>query len=296
VAGRTLGDTGREVNRPIDEYRRRLIVRRVAWLGLLGLLGVTVVSGLLALLTGIGFLDAVLLVLPPVIIAVPVAVMVRMLRDHTLTPPERSRLQSYIPIFAAATLFWLIYDQAGNLLTLFADEKVHRTVFGYAFPASWFQSVNPLLILILAPLFALMWTRLGDRAPSTPVKFGLALLGIGASFVLMGFAGAAASSGPVSPLWLVAVYLVQTVAELFLSPVGLSVTTQLAPKRFASQMMGLWFLAVATGDAIGGYVVRLNGLVGDAVYYGLLGLIGIGVGVAVLLASPRIRGLMTGVT
>ncbi len=155
--------------------------------------------------------------------------------------------------------------------------------------------MNPLFILLLAPIFAIAWSRLGDRAPSTPVKVAIGLLGIGASFVVMAFAGAAGPQGQLSPLWLVAVSLVQTVAELFLSPVGLSVTTKLAPARFASQMMGLWFLATASGNAVGGYLVRLNGQLGDAVYCGLLGGLAAVAGIAFLLSAPRIRALMAGV-
>ena len=295
VAGRSLGDVGRTAHRPLDEYRRGLILRRIAFFGLLGLLALGLASVLLSAATDRTLIDAVLLLIPPIVVAVPVVFFAAMLREHTLTPPERSRVVAYIPIFCAAALFWMIYDQSGNLLNLFAEDKVDNQVFGLDFPVAWYQSINPLLILLLAPLFAFMWARLGERAPSTPVKFAIGLLGIGGSFVIMGFAGAAATGGLISPLWLFSVYLVQTVAELFLSPVGLSVTTKLAPTRFASQMMGLWFLATATGNAVGGYVVRLNGVVGDAVYYGLLGGLAAIVGVGFLLLAPRIRKLMAGV-
>jgi POT family proton-dependent oligopeptide transporter len=295
AAGRSLGDVGREPHRPLDDYRRGPILRQTATVGVVGLLVLALAAVLLASATGRGVLDMLLLLIPPIVLAVPVFFFVTMLREHTLTPPERSRIVAYIPIFLGAALFWLIYDQAGNLLNLFAADRVDNRVFGLAFPASWYQSVNPLLILLFAPVFAVVWSRLGDRAPSTPVKFAIGLLGIGGSFAIMAFAGAAATSGQISPLWLLSVYLVQTLAELFLSPVGLSVTTRLAPTRFASQMMGLWFLATATGNALGGYVVRLNGQVSDAVYYGLLGGVAGLVGVVFLLSAPRIRKLMAGV-
>ena len=295
AAGRSLGDVGRTAHRPLDEYRRGLILRRIGYFGLMGLLALTLASVLLSALTDHALLDSVLLLVPPIVVAVPIAFFASMLREHTLTAPERSRVVAYVPIFCAAALFWMIYDQSGNLLNLFADAKVNNQLLGFEFPASWYQSLNPLLILLLAPLFAFAWARLGDRAPSTPVKFSVGLLGIGGSFVIMGFAGAAATSGAISPLWLFSVYLVQTVAELFLSPIGLSVTTKLAPTRFASQMMGLWFLATATGDAVGVYVLRLNSVLGDAVYYGLLGALAGVVGVAFLLLAPRIKALMAGV-
>jgi proton-dependent oligopeptide transporter, POT family len=295
AAGRSLGDVGRTAHRPIDEYRRGLIVRRAGLIGVLGLVALSFAAVLLAAATGRSVLDMVLLLVPLIVIVVPVFFFTTMLGEHTLTPTERSRIVAYIPIFLAAALFWLIYDQAGNLLNLFADDKVDNQVFGLDFPASWYQSVNPLLILLFAPVFAVLWARLGDRAPSTPVKFAIGLLGIGGSFAIMAVAGAAATTGRISPLWLLGVYLMQTLAELFLSPVGLSVTTKLAPTRFASQMMGLWFLATATGNAVGGYVVRLNGQLGDVVYYGLLAVLAGLVGLVFLLFAPRIRTLMAGV-
>lgn len=295
AAGRSLGDVGATPRRPLDQYRRRAVLRQALSAGAVGGLVLALSAVLLASATGRGVLDMLLLLIPLIVIAVPAFYFVTMLREHTLTPPEHSRIVAYIPIFLAATLFWLIYDQAGSLLNLFAADKVDNQVLGHDFPPSWYQSVNPLLILVFAPLFAVLWSRLGDRAPSTPVKFAIALLGIGGSFGIMALAGAAATTGPISPLWLLSVYLVQTLAELFLSPVGLSVTTRLAPARFASQLMGLWFLATATGNALGGYVVRLNGQVSDFVYYGLLGGVAAVVGVVFLLSAPRIHTLMAGV-
>jgi POT family proton-dependent oligopeptide transporter len=295
AAGRSLGDVGLTAHRPLDEYRRGLVLRRVVAFSLFGLAALALASILLAAATDRSVLDAVLLLVPPMVVAVPVVFFASMLGEHTLSPPERSRVVSYVPIFCAAALFWMIYDQAGNLLNLFAADKVDNQVFGLNFPVAWYQSINPLLILVFAPLFAVMWARLGNRAPSTPIKFAIGLLGIGGSFVIMGFAGAAATQGRISPLWLFSVYLVQTLAELFLSPVGLSVTTKLAPPRFSSQMMGLWFLATATGNAVGGYVVRLNGVVSDAVYYGLLGGLAVIVGILFVFGARRIRTRMAGV-
>src|SRR5207248_11742676 len=123
------------------------------------------------------------------------------------------------------------------------------------------QAVNPIMVIALAPGFAALWVRAGRRL-STPMKFTAAMLLVGGSYVVMTFAAAEASHGTrVSALWLVVTYLVQTAGELCLSPVGLSVTTKLAPKAFASQMIGLWYLAIAVGDAIGGQLTRLAGTV-----------------------------------
>ncbi|KWX10488.1 amino acid transporter, partial [Carbonactinospora thermoautotrophica] len=223
-------------------------------------------------------------------VALPVAYFAIMFRG--VDREYRPKLQAYVWFFVTAVVFWMIYDQSGSLLNLFAEQKTNRDMFGWEFPASWLQSVNPAFIVLLAPLFATLWQRLGARQPSTAVKFAFAMVGIGLSFVVMGAAGAAAGDGrKVAVWWLVGVYFVQTVAELCLSPVGLSVTTKLAPPNFASQMMGLWFLATATANTINGQVTKLNEPLGDTMYYGLLGAVAILGGVAFFLFAGKIRAL-----
>ncbi len=283
---RWLGDIGKEAPRPAaPAERRRAFVR-----------GGVVVAALAALLVldvvvSRGFrIEHVINFFSVLGVVLPVGYFVIMFRG--VAPEDRSKLQAYVWFFVMAVVFWMIYDQSGSLLNLFAEQKTDRHVFGWEFPASWFQSVNPAFIVLLAPLFAALWQWLGARQPSTAVKFAFAMVGIGLSFVLMGAAGAAASGGRVAIWWLVAVYFVQTVAELCLSPVGLSVTTKLAPPQFASQMMALWFLAVATANTINGQVTRLDESLGDATYYGLLGAVAILGGVAFFLAARKIRALM----
>jgi POT family proton-dependent oligopeptide transporter len=179
---------------------------------------------------------------------------------------------------------------------VFAEQEVDRGLGGFTVPASWFQSVNPVLILALAPVFAWLWVRWGARQPRAGLKFAAGLVGVGLSFVLMaGAASAAAGPGLVSPMWLVGVYLVQTVAELTLSPVGLSVTTRLAPAAFGSQLLGLWFLAVSVGDAAGGQAAKLQPVLGDPAYFTLLGGLAVLVGVALAIGSRRLTRLTGGV-
>ncbi|WP_233512806.1 oligopeptide:H+ symporter [Micromonospora deserti] len=198
-------------------------------------------------------------------------------------------------LFVFAAAFWLIYDQAGSVLNLFAAEDTNREVAGFTFPASWLQSVNPVLIIIGAPLFALLWLRLGHRV-STPVKFAVGLVLNGLSFVLMAAAARAAVGGDlVSPWWLVAVYAIQVAGELSLSPVGLSATTKLAPVKYASQMMGLWFLATAVGDAIGGQVARLADTWSQPVYFLTFGLASAALGLGAVMFARQIRALMAGI-
>ncbi|WP_031073571.1 peptide MFS transporter [Streptomyces sp. NRRL WC-3742] len=182
---------------------------------------------------------------------IPVVVLTRIKRDKDLTAGEQSKMSAYIWFFAAAAIFWMIYDQGGSTLSLFADKKTADNLFGFGFSATWYQSLNPLFVMALAPVFAFLWLWLSRRnkEPNTIVKFSIGLTLIGASFFLFILPMTMADGGTkVSPLWLVSIYLVQTVGELCLSPVGLSVTTKMAPQKYASQMMGVWFLAVTAGD------------------------------------------------
>ncbi|MEU7022312.1 oligopeptide:H+ symporter [Streptomyces sp. NPDC046203] len=197
---------------------------------------------------------------------IPVAVLVRIKRDKDLDKSEQSKMTGYIWFFVAAAIFWMIYDQGGSTLSLFADSKTTGTVFGLGFPATWYQSLNPLFVMSLAPVFAWLWLWLArkNQEPNTIVKFTMGLVLVGASFFIfivpMNMAG---DGTKVSPLWLVSIYMIQTIGELCLSPVGLSVTTKMAPKKYASQMMGVWFLAVTAGDCTTGLLslagVDLNG-------------------------------------
>ncbi len=165
---------------------------------------------------------------------------------------ESRRMAAVLIFFMAATLFWTIFEQAGSTLTLFADELTRNEAFGKPFPSAWWQSVNALMVMALAPAFAWGWMRLGRRQPAVPVKFGLGLLFLGLSFALMVPAASATTSGKVGPEWLLSVYLLQTIGEMCLSPVGLSTMTKLAPARLASMVMGVWFLATAIGSKLAG--------------------------------------------
>jgi POT family proton-dependent oligopeptide transporter len=217
-------------------------------------------------------------------------------RDRTLTSLEHSRVTAYVFIFLGATLFWMIYDQAGSVITAFTDDNVRRSIGSFEIPTPWFQSINAVLILLLAPFFAWLWVKLGTRNPPTSKKFSLSLMLIGFSFLVMATAAiAAAARGLISPWWIVFMYLVQTVAELLLSPVGLSVTTKLAPLRYASQIMGLWFLATACGNALNTWVTPLVTRMPEKLYYGVIGGFAILVGVAFWVASRKLTRLMGGV-
>ena len=172
------------------------------------------------------------------------------------TPTEWKRVGAIVVLFVFAALFWGAYEQAGSTLNLFADRYTRLSVFGFSFPSSWFQSVQPLFVILLAPVFAWFWLRLGSRQPSSPAKFAYGLFFAGLAFLLLVPAAALAQSGEgvrVSPWWLVWAFFLAELGELCLSPVGLSVVTKLAPIRIVGLMMGVWFLSNALGNKLAGW-------------------------------------------
>ncbi|MEA2491735.1 MAG: proton-dependent oligopeptide transporter, family [Acidobacteriota bacterium] len=173
-----------------------------------------------------------------------------------LTGTDWARIGAISILTLFALLFWAGFEQAGSSLTLFADRATRLTVFNFSYPSSWFQSVEPLFVLIFSPVFALIWLRMGSKQPSSPAKFTLALFFLSLSFALIIPAARAyqATGTRVSLMWLVGLYFLQMVGELCLSPVGLSMVTKLAPKHLVGLMMGVWFFATAMGNYVAGWV------------------------------------------
>ena len=173
-----------------------------------------------------------------------------------LTPLEWRRVTVIVIFFLFAILFWGAYEQAGSTLNLFADRYTRLEVFGFSFPSSWFQSVPPIFVVTVAPIFAWIWVRLGSREPSVPTKISLGLLFMGLAFLVLVPAGAMAQSGEgvrVSPLWLLLAYFGSELGEVCVYPVGMSAVTKLSPARIVGLMMGVWFLSIAFGNKLAGY-------------------------------------------
>lgn len=215
-----------------------------------------------------------------------------------LSSAEWKRIGAILIFFSFTALFWSIYEQAGSSLNLFADRLTRTEIFGFRFPSSWFQSVPALFVIALAPVFSILWVRMGDRQPSSPAKFTFGLLFLGVGTLLMIPASLLAAQDRVSPVWLLGVYFLHVVGELCLSPVGLSTVTKLAPVKFVGLMLGVWFLASALGNKIAG---ALAGLFDEKNTSSLLTLFG-GMALAALVAAivlalltPIIRRLMGGV-
>jgi POT family proton-dependent oligopeptide transporter len=215
-----------------------------------------------------------------------------------LTPEEWKRIGAVVVFFVFAALFWGAYEQAGSTLNLFADRYTRLSMFGFSFPSSWFQSVPALFVIVLAPIFAWLWVRLGPKEPSSSAKFALGLLSAGLAFLLLVPASSMAQSGPgilVSPWWLIGVYFIEVVGELCLSPVGLSVVTKLAPARIVGLMMGVWFLSNAVGNKLAGWSAGFFSSLPLPTLFGTVAAVMLVSAAVLAVLSQPVRKLMGGV-
>ena len=170
-----------------------------------------------------------------------------------LSKAEKKRIAVIFVFFMAAVLFWAGFEQAGSSMNLFAERMTQRVIFGWEMPASFLQAVNSIFIIALAPVFGILWVRLGRKQPSTPAKMGTGLAFLAIGFLVLAWGASFTGGGlRVSMLWLIVTYLLHTVGELCLSPVGLSSVTKLSPRPLVGQMMGTWFMGTALGNLIAG--------------------------------------------
>ncbi len=212
-----------------------------------------------------------------------------------LTSAEWKRVGAVFIFFLFTMLFWAAYEQKGASLNLFAYKLVNTEIFGWAFPSSWLQSLTAFFVILLAPVFSVLWVKMGDRQPSSPAKFTLGLLFIGLAYLLMIPAAMGTAYGKVSPLWLVGLYFLEVVGEMCLSPVGLSTVTKLAPAKLLGLMMGGWFLASSFGSKIAGYLAGFFDATRPDVLTNLYGGIAVGLLLAaglLALLTPKIRRMM----
>ena len=282
---RALPDEARAVPNPLPRGRYPLMIGIAV-----GALVVVVVL----VMVGVIRADNLAIVVIVTVIAAAIAYFAVILSSRAITDVERSRVWGFLPLFLTSVAFWSLYQQQFTVLTFYSDARLDRNLFGWTMPVPWVQSINPIFIIVLSGVFAWVWTRLGARQPSTPVKFGLAAIVMGAAFLLfLPFAGGGANSTPL--LAVIGILFVFTVAELLLSPVGLSVTTKLAPARFHTQMVALFFLSVSLGTAVAGQLATLYDPDNEVPYFATLGLIAIGVGVALLAATKPVLALTRGV-
>jgi POT family proton-dependent oligopeptide transporter len=251
---------------------------------------IVVVTALTHLLTAKNLSDVVVVVT----ILAAVAFFVVLLASKQITSVERRRVIAFIPLFIASAVFWSLFQQQFTVLAVYSDERLNRHLFGMVVPPSVVQSINPVFIIIFAGAFAALWTKLGTRQPSTPLKFFLGTVIVGIAFLtFIPFAGGAAHS---VPFWaIVVILLLCTFAELCLSPVGQSLATKLAPEAFHSQMVALYFLSVALGTAASGSLAKLYSTENEVPYFLSMGVVAIAVGVVLFLIRKPVLRLMGGV-
>ena len=208
------------------------------------------------------------------------------------TRAERNGVFVIVILSLFSVMFWAFFEQAGTSMTLFTDRHIDRTIFGYEVSTSQFQAVNAMFIVLLAPFFAMLWTRLGQKGqnPSSALKFSMALFQMGLGFAVMWLAAKQASGGlKVTMLFLIVTYLLHTTGELCLSPVGLSMVTKMAPVRLAGLLMGMWFLSNAFAHILGGVLASYSKEWGFTYLYGAIAVAASSAGVVLLLIYPLIK-------
>lgn len=291
IGRRGLHGIGDQPDMPATDAERRsmwviagiVVVLLAALVGLFSLLGQSSVTAVTSSVTVF-------------ILLVPIWYFWRVLRTSRESddPRARPKVTAFIWLFLGAAVFWMIFEQSGSTLSLFADNVTNLAVSsGFSIPASWLQSINPMFIVIFAPVFSAIWLRWGERAPRTPVKFALALLIVGASFLLLIIPMSAYQDDGTKATvwWLVGVYLLQTWGELLLSPNGLSATTRLAPQGALGQFLALWFLATSVGTTVGGQIAAATS--SDPVLsFAVCGGMAVAFGVVMFTAVRRINALM----
>ena len=217
-----------------------------------------------------------------------------MLASKGVDSTERSRVVSFIPYFIASIAFWSLYQQIFNVMTSYSQNQLNRTLFGWEMPINWIQLIPPVFVIALAPVFSALWLKLGDRQPSAPVKAGLALIIIGGAFLMfLVYANAEKNSVPL--LWVTLIFMLFVIAELMISPIGLSLSTRLAPKAYTSQMIAVFFLASGVGTALSGVFSEYYDAANQVPYWSALGAGSIVVGVVVLAVAKPVVKLMKGV-
>lgn len=258
-AHRTLGEIGLKPNIADDSHvddegakgsSKVAILFAVLTIGLLVVLQLT---NVIDLFTARGFAEGVGILIAVIIVFYFMYVLIA----GGLVGDERKKVVVIFFLVLGAAMFWSGFEQAGSSLNLFADRYTDRLIGGWEVPASWYQSINAIFIIIFAPIFGWIWVELAKRNlnPRTPIKFGFGLIMLGMGFWVMVYAARIAANGmEAAPFYLILTYFLHTVGELALSPVGLSTTTKLAPKRYVGQMMGMWFVGASFGNLIAGLI------------------------------------------
>lgn len=254
------------------------------------LVGIAVIIVLLT--TGVVHADNLATTIAIVVVAASVIYFFVILGSKKVDTTERRRVTAFIPLYIASAAFWALFQQQFTFIAVYSEQRLDRNLFGWEMPASWTQSINPVFIIIFAAVFAGIWTKMGDRQPSTPLKFGAALVVMGIAFLVF----VPLNSLEKTPLLALAgILFLFTMAELLLSPIGLSVATKLAPVAFTTQMVALFYLSVSLGTTLAGILAGFYTEGNEIPYFVALGGTSIVLGVALAAAVKPIKALMSGV-
>ncbi|MFS0687718.1 peptide MFS transporter [Sporosarcina sp. 179-K 8C2 HS] len=288
---KNLGLAGTQIANPLPpEERKRFFIATLAAVLVLGaLIFISIPRGWLTFDSFIGLVGILGFL-------IPFSYFVLMYRSKKTTSDEKSRILAYIPLFLASVMFWAIAEQGSTILALYADKRTNLDILGFRISPAWFQSLNPLFIIVLAPIFAWLWIKMGNRQPTIPQKFSFGILFAGLSFIVILLPAYFGGAGTlVNPLWLVLSIFIAVLGELCLSPVGLSATTKLAPEAFSAQTMSLWFLSNAAAQALNAQLVKFYSVETEMMYFGIIGGVAIALSLILFAISPIILKYMKGV-
>jgi len=285
-----LGAAGKTGSRTEQDFR---LFKRAG----LASLAVILVGALLALTGALPFTaEGLSDVFGVILTAIVVLFFVWLLTARGYSPKERSRFWAILVLFIGSCAFWSAFEQAGSTLNLFAERNTNMHQWDFPlwglFRASYFQSFNSIFLIALAPVFAWLWLKMGKRDPSSTAKFSWGLIFVGLGFAIL---IPVANGTAVSPWWLTITYLLHTIGELCLSPVGMSAMTKLAPARIGGLMMGAWFLSISVGDYIGGRLASVYETFPLPTLFGIVAAFCVVVGLLMFLLVKPMRRLMAGV-
>ncbi|MBC1227351.1 peptide MFS transporter [Listeria booriae] len=288
-----LRDAGKQVPNPLKSAEKK----KMSGLAIGLAIGIAAIFTVIGLLQGEYSLETVIMTVTVLGVIIPLLYFIVMMTSKKTTKDERARLTAYIPLFLIAVMFWMIEEQGSTTLALFAANRTDLSVGGFTLNPGIFQSLNPMFIIILSPIFAWIWTKMGKRQPGTPRKFALGLFFAGLSFVIMMLPGILAgnTTTAVSPLWLVFSFFICIVGEMCLSPVGLSATTKLAPAAFASQTMSVWFLSDSMAQAFNAQATQYFNADTEILYFGIFGFGAVAFAILLFLGAPLLKKNMRGV-
>ncbi|MDO4903398.1 MAG: oligopeptide:H+ symporter [Limosilactobacillus sp.] len=292
IGGRKyLSDASLYPQDPIEKSELNKVITRAV----IGVVAIAIILALLAVLGQLSIANIINLI-TIIAIALPIYYFVIMLTSKKVTKTEKSRVVAYIPLFIAAAIFWGIEESGSVVLALFAEQRTVLHIGGWHFAAANFQTLNPLFIMILTPVFVTLWSKWKNQ-PSAPGKFAAGLVFAGLSYLFMALPALihGTTAGRVSPFWLVGSWFIVEIGEMLVSPIGLSVTTRLAPKTYKSQMMSMWFMADAAGQAVNAQIVKFYSSSTEVPYFLAVGFVSVVFGIILMFMVKKIHGLMAGI-